>query len=249
MKLRVPGSLVLSLIAGFAVTGAVNAQQVGSPPAEKEAGPWSGKAALGYLATSGNTESSSLNSAFAIAYTAGRWTHSLEAGAINATENGQTNAEAYSVGWKTEFNMTDRDFLFGRVNWRKDRFSGYDQQLSESIGYGRRLIDTGVHFLNAELGAGARQADLVDGTTEEDFIIRGGLNYQWKFSETAQFTQDLTAESGPENTYAESVSAIKTRLIGALALVASYTIKNNSVVPPGSEKTDTFAALSLEYAF
>jgi putative salt-induced outer membrane protein len=45
------------------------------------------------------------------------------------------------------------------------------------------------------------------------------------------------------------VSAIKTGLIGALALVASYTVKNNSDVPPGSEKTDTFTALSLEYAF
>jgi putative salt-induced outer membrane protein len=106
-----------------------------------------------------------------------------------------------------------------------------------------------VHFLNVEVGAGARQADLTDDTAEEDMIWRGGLNYQWKFSETAQFSQDITVESGADNTYAESVSAIKTSLIGALALVASYTIKNNSVVPVGSEKTDTFAAVSLEYAF
>jgi putative salt-induced outer membrane protein len=239
----------LSLILVLSVTPHGNAQQVGSPPAEKEAGPWSGKAALGYLATGGNTDSSSLNSAFTVAYATGRWAHSLEATAINASEDEQTSAEAYALGWKTEFNMTERDFLFGRVNWRKDRFSGYDQQLSESVGYGRRLIDTGVHFLNVELGAGARQADLTDGTEEEDFILRGGITYQWKFSETAQFTQDLTTESGPENTYSESVSAIKTRLIGALALVASYTIKNNSVVPAGSENTDTFAALSVEYAF
>jgi putative salt-induced outer membrane protein len=239
----------VSLMFGMAMTTQTHAQQVGSPPAEKEAGPWSGKAALGYLATSGNTESSSLNSAFTIAYATGRWAHSLEATAINASEDDQTSAEAYALGWKTEFNMTDRDFLFGRVNWRKDRFSGYEQQLSESVGYGRRLIDTGVHFLNVELGAGARQADLVDGTAEEDFILRGGINYQWKFSETAAFIQDLTAESGPENVYAESVSAIRTSLLGDLALVASYTIKNNSVVPAGSEKTDTFAALALEYAF
>jgi putative salt-induced outer membrane protein len=239
----------LSLILVLSVTAQGNAQQVGSPPAEKEAGPWSGKAALGYLATGGNTESSSLNSAFTVAYATGRWAHSLEATAINASEDEQTSAEGYALGWKTEFNMTERDFLFGRVNWRKDRFSGYDQQLSESVGYGRRLIDTGVHFLNVELGAGARQADLTDGTEEQDFILRGGITYQWKFSETAQFTQDLTTESGPENTYSESVSAIKTRLIGALALVASYTIKNNSVVPAGNENTDTFAALSVEYAF
>jgi putative salt-induced outer membrane protein len=241
--------VLLLMLISLAPSMQAQAQQVGGPSAEREKGPWSGKAALGFLATSGNTDSSSLNSAFTVAYTAGRWTHSLEATAIKAAEDDQTSAEAYAVGWKTEFNMTERDFLFGRVNWRKDRFSGYDQQLSESVGYGRRLIDTGVHFLNAEVGAGARQADLTDGTAEEDMIWRGGLNYQWKFSETAQFTQDITVESGADNTYAESVSAIRTSLIGALALVASYTIKNNSVVPVGSEKTDTFAAVSLEYAF
>ena len=239
----------LLLTIAFAVATQASAQQVGSPPAEKEQGPWSGKAALGFLATSGNTESSSLNSAFTIAYATGRWAHSVEAAAIKTSENDQTSAEAYAVGWKTEFNMTDRDFLFGRVNWRKDRFSGYEQQLSESVGYGRRLIDTGVHFLNVELGAGARQADLVDGNTEEEFILRGGITYQWKFSDTAQFTQDVTAESGPENVYAESISALKTSILGDLALVASYTVKNNSVVPPGSGNTDRFAALSLEYAF
>ena len=239
----------LSLISALALASQVHAQQVGSPPAEKQAKPWSGKAALGYLATSGNTESSSLNSGFALAYTAGRWAHSLEASAIKASEDDATSAEAYSVGWKTEFNMTERDFLFGRVNWRKDRFSAYEQQLSESVGYGRRLIDTGVHFLNVELGAGARQADLLDGTTEEDFIVRGGVNYQWQFSETATFTQDINAESGPGNVYTESVSAIKTKLMGDLGLVASYTIKNSSVVPPGSENSDRFTALSLEYAF
>ena len=37
------------------------------------------------------------------------------------------------------------------------------------------------------------------------------------------------------------------KLLGDLALVASYTIKNNSDVPPLTEKTDTYTALSLEY--
>jgi putative salt-induced outer membrane protein len=239
--------LLLTLV--FAATTQPHAQQVGSPPAEKEKGPWTGKAALGFLATSGNTESSSLNSAFTVAYATGRWAHSVEASAINASEEYETSAESYALGWKTEFNMTERDFLFGRVNWRKDRFSGYERQMSESVGYGRRLIDTGVHFLNAEIGAGARQADLTDGTSEEDSILRAGINYQWKFSEFAQFTQDFTAESGAENTYSESVSAVKTRLIGALALVASYTVRNNSVVPVDTENTDTFAAIAVEYEF
>lgn len=226
-----------------------NAQQAAGPPAEKEAGPWSGKAALGFLATSGNTESSSLNSGFAVAYTAGKWTHSLEASAVFTSEEEMTTAEAYSVGWKSEYNVSEHNFLFGRANWRKDRFSGYEQQLSESIGYGRRLIDTGTHFLNAEIGGGARQAELSDGTMEDEFIVRGGLNYEWKLNDTASFTQDLMTEHGADNTYLEAVSAIKTALFEDVALVASYTVKNNSQVPLDRESTDTFTALSLEYSF
>ena len=37
--------------------------------------------------------------------------------------------------------------------------------------------------------------------------------------------------------------------MGNVALVASYTIKQNTDVPAGSDKTDTYSALSLEYAF
>jgi len=59
----------------------------------------------------------------------------------------------------------------------------------------------------------------------------------------------LTIESGQENTYTESVTAISAQVVGNLALVASYTIKNNSDVLPLIEKTDTYTAISLEYTF
>ena len=85
--------------------------------------------------------------------------------------------------------------------------------------------------------------------SQNEAIIRGGLDYAWKLSETAIFTQDLTVESGADNTYLESVTALRARILTDIALVASYTIKQNSDVPLGSEKTDTFTALSLEYAF
>ena len=45
------------------------------------------------------------------------------------------------------------------------------------------------------------------------------------------------------------VQELTARLVGALNLVASYTIRNNSDVPIGTEKTDTRSAISLEYAF
>ena len=216
----------------------------------EEQSPWAGKATLGYLATSGNTENSTLNSGFEVSYTSGKWTHLLEAAAISASENEVTTAEAYDLGWKSERKLTDEDFLFGRLQWRKDNFGAFDTQFSQTVGYGRRLIDNDKHKLNLELGVGARQSETqLLGLNENETILTAGGYYKWQFSETAEFRQDLTIEAGGDNTYTQSVTAISAKLLGELALVASYTIKNNSDVPPLTEKTDTYTALSLEYLF
>ena len=216
----------------------------------EEQSPWAGKATLGYLATSGNTENSTMNSGFEVGYTSGRWAHLLEATAISASETEDTTAEAYDLGWKSERKISDKDFLFGRLQWRKDNFGAFDTQFSQTLGYGRRLVDNDKHKLNLELGVGARQSELqLFGSKENETIFTVGGYYKWQFSETAEFRQDLTVEAGGENTYTQSVTAISAKLLGELALVASYTIKNNSDVPPLTEKTDTYTALSLEYLF
>lgn len=233
---------LVSIVTALAVSFSTMAQ-------EEPESPWSGKATLGYLATSGNTENSTLNTGVEVGFATGVWQHFATAAAIHAKENETTTAEAYALGWKTERNFSDTDFVFGRLDWRKDRFSGYDSQFSQTVGYGRRVINTDKHVLNVEVGAGARQSELLSGITESEAIFRGGAYYKWLLSETAEFRQDLTTESGSSNTYLESVTAISAKLLGDLALVASYTIKHNTDVPALTEKTDTYTALSLEYSF
>lgn len=238
MKLRSAG-IVLMLVAATTTHAAD----------EEETSPWAGKATLGYLATSGNTENSNLNSGFELSYSPGEWKHLFEAKAVNAAEDDETTAEAYEAAFKSERNFSESNYLFGKLNWRKDRFSGYDTQFAQTVGYGRRLIENERHKLNAEIGVGARQSDLVDGTDEKETIVRGGLDYTWTISETASFSQIIAIEAGDENTYTESITKLSASLVGNLALVASYTVKNNSEVPALTEKTDTFTALSLEYLF
>ncbi|RJF80234.1 DUF481 domain-containing protein [Oleomonas cavernae] len=38
-------------------------------------------------------------------------------------------------------------------------------------------------------------------------------------------------------------------VVGNLAAGLNYTVRNNSEVPAGTEKTDTFTAVNLSYAF
>ena len=215
----------------------------------QEDDPISGSASLGYLATSGNTESTSANAAFSLIYDVDTWHHEFDLSAVGASTDKQTTAEAYSASYKTKRDFSEQSYVFGVLDWNKDRFSGYERQVSESFGYGRRLLNQERHVLNAEVGAGARQAERRGGQSQDETILRASTDYRWIINETTEFAQDLIVESGSDNTYVESVSALKARLFGDIALVISYTIKNNSDVPSGSDDTDTFSAISLEYAF
>ena len=215
----------------------------------EEDSPWSGSVTLGYLATTGNTEGSSLNSGAEINYTLEFWEHQATAAAVFTTEDKTTTAEAYDAGWKSARNLTEHNYLYGRLDWRKDRFGSILEQFSQTIGYGRRLIEKEKHQLNGELGFGARQSDLSDNTNENDAIYTGRLTYTWQISETASFGQSLLVESGDSNTFTESVTNLRAKLIGSLALVASYTVRHNSDVVQDDFNTDTRSALSLEYGF
>ena len=212
--------------------------------------PLEGSAALGYLATSGNTDSTNANANFDLRYTPGEiWHYIFTAAAVGASRDGLTTSEAYWAGAKAQRDYSETDYLFGSVDWKKDRFSGYSDQISEAIGYGRRLMNTERHVLNLEGGAGARQSTLSTGVDQKETIVRAGIEYVLSLSETSNFTQRALVEVGDENTFSESVSRLSTRVMNDIALVLSYTIRNNTDVPVDRERRDTFTSIALEYAF
>jgi putative salt-induced outer membrane protein len=212
--------------------------------------PVKGSAALGYISTSGNTESTNGNGSFKLTWDLdGPWKHDWTALAITARTNSVTTAEAYAAGYKATRDFSATSYLFASGDWRQDRFSGYDKQVSEAIGYGRRLIDTERHVLAVEGGVGAKQSALINGTDLDESIVRGGLDYLVHISENSEFNQKVLLEQGNDNRYTEFTSALKARIVGNLAIVLSFVIKDNSDVPVGIENTDRFTAISLEYAF
>jgi putative salt-induced outer membrane protein len=247
---RVAGCFLLAL----AITApVVQAEEAGAADpaagADAPAGPWSGNVRLGYLATTGNSETENSNFAFGVDYQRDAWKHGVTGSAIGASTDDENTAESYTLGVRSTYDYTERDYLFGRIDWLKDKFSSYDQQLSQTVGYGRRVIMQPHQTLNLEIGAGARQSELRDGDEENEAIARLGAKYEYLFNESAQFNFDLGVQSGQENTFTEAVAALKTTLVGSLAAVVSYTVRNNTDVIDDTEKTDTLTSISLSYSF
>jgi putative salt-induced outer membrane protein len=210
---------------------------------------FSGRVAFGYLATSGNTENTNMSGSFDTFWNYAPWHHSLTGAAVRASSSDVDTAEAYALNWQSDYDLSERSYVYGLLAWNDDKFSGYKSQTREVIGYGRRFIDTDVHVLNGEIGGGARQADLRTGMNQDESIIRLSGDYLWNISETSTFTQTLSIESGSDNTFTESVSKISAEVRGNLSIVFSYTLRNNSDVPVDTEKRDTFTAVALEYTF
>ena len=215
----------------------------------QEAEGFSGRAGLGFISTKGNSESESTNANFDFWLNYGKWNHSLSGTAISADTSGTNTAEAYGLGWQSKYNFTDTDYAFGLIAWDKDQFSTFDQQFRQVAGYGRRILDSETHYLAGEIGVGARQSELIDGTDQDEVIGYLGAEYRWTISENSAFSQLLSVESGSDNTYVEATSSLSSNIRESLALVIAFTFKNNSDVLADTENTDTITTVSLEYGF
>jgi putative salt-induced outer membrane protein len=210
---------------------------------------WQGSVSLGYLATTGNTNTRSLNGQALAGYKTGPWQDVLSFQAIQSSQNGVTSAESYDLNGQTDYNLTDKDYVFGTLDYLRDTFSGYQRRTSEIVGYGRRLLATDTQQLDVEFGAGARQTRNTNDTSDNDIVERLAANYLWQFADKSNLSENLSVIHGTDNTFTQSVTALTTNLAGSFALSLTYTVKHNSTVLPGLKNTDTTTAISLVYTF
>jgi putative salt-induced outer membrane protein len=236
----------------------------------QDSSPWSGRVAAGYLASSGNTDTTAFNFDGEVNYDVNKWHNNLLGRAIMQSTDNDATAEAYKLAYNLKYDLTERTYLFGLLDYNNDRFSSYDQQMFEIVGIGRRFIVSEKHNLSGEVGIGASQSDFRDckaadnpldpdfcgppqpapfGTSENEATYRASGEYSWQISENASFLQRLAVNFGSSNTRTESLTELRAGIVGNIALVLSYSVVNNSDVAPGTDKTDTFTAISLEYAF
>jgi len=217
--------------------------------AAEEEGTWAGQLALGYGANSGNTNNSHVNGRFLLGHLSGPWRHAINALGTRTKDSGNITAERYVLNGKTDYRFGEQSYLFITAQYEEDRFAGFDRRISEALGYGRHLYEGGRHRVAGEIGIGARQVRLIDGTRDNEAIGRLGFNWLFQVSETTEVTSRLVVESGSDNTFTESISTLKTNLVGPVYAALAYTVKRNSRVPAGRERQDTHTSIQIEIRF
>ena len=228
---------------------ALSAMAMSSAVAEEAKGPWKSEAELGVVMTGGNTESETIKAKGKLEYAKDRWTGSFALDSLYASTDDETTAERYGAKAQAKYNFSGIQYVYGLIDYEKDRFSGFDYRVSESLGYGATVLDNGEVVINVEGGPGARQSKLEDGGSDSEALFRLFAGLDWQISEPAKFHQELSSEIGEDTTISESISELHTQVNGSLAMKVSYTLKHTSDVPEGVKNTDRETAVTLVYSF
>lgn len=213
-------------------------------------GEWKGEGELGFLSTSGNTDSENLNAKLGFSKEKGVWKHTVSIESIKNTTDDVTSADSQVFNEKTNYKFGEKAYAFGKLRYEDDEFSGFEYQASISFGVGSQFVNTEKHTLDASIGLGYRSIkDSLTQESLEDGIVSGEAVYEYRFSKTARFGEAISFESGDENTHSESETSLKSKINGNLSSKISYLVKHNSDVPVGTEKTDKYLTVSLVYSF
>ncbi len=209
--------------------------------------PFTMDANAAYVKSTGSSNKETIKGLLDMQYKAGSWTHQFHAEGINEADNDtdQHTTERYLVFEKSSWNFTERDYLFVKPQWEKDLQSAFDYQAFLAAGYGRKVIKTDTMLLNTDFGVGVRRSKLeANGETEDDTLGNFVLKYEWKFSKSARFNEDLSVETGSSGTVTRTRTAITADITDVLGLTLAYETKADS---GESEVQDSLTTFGLTY--
>jgi putative salt-induced outer membrane protein len=240
----------ITLLGLFLLSSNVFAQD--DEEAEVQTG-WTGAGELGFVKTTGNTDSAALNAKLNFVRTGKRWRHRFTGTALTTSENDIKDNERYTVEVQSDRKISKKSWLFGAFRWDADKFGSYDPQTSLTAGYGYQLMKSEKHELKGEIGAGYKRLDeRVSNDSTGEFIGRFLLDDSWQVFKTTLWTNRLLVEAGSTNTFTQFNTALNVSMTDRFAIKLGYEVRNNSNVPDtieDSEKTDTITSVNLVYNF
>lgn len=213
---------------------------------------WTGSGEFSYLATTGNSKTSSLGLGIDVFYKPAPWTFELAFAYLHSSTDEVTTAERFKGGLSASRDLTERVDVFVKGAYLRDTFAGLDSLVAINSGAGYKLFNTPSQFLRASAGFGYTWENQTIGVDRNYANAVAGLNYKWTFSKTAFFSNDfgfLLDLADTNNWFINDTAAVTAALTSVFAIKASWTILYRHEPVPGFKTTDTTTAVSLVAKF
>ncbi|RLE15757.1 MAG: hypothetical protein DRJ14_09755 [Acidobacteria bacterium] len=230
-------------------------------PALKSDGGTGLTVSIGYVSTSGNSETTTGNFKSDFHTRWGRL-HFKAYGAylftdVTNQESGvkSRDTEKIEAGVKTDYSIAEKSSIFTNIVWRKDEPSGIDHNISLASGYGRTFFDTDQSMLKGGAGLeGFQEEKLIDGShiTDSALAIYFQVDYRYRFSKnnTLKFSNESRMSLSDNNDYrvANALSYVSA-INHTLALEISYQHNYKNLPVNNKRKTDSTTTVNLVFHF
>ena len=210
---------------------------------------WKGKATIGGWLTTGNTHNVGLSGVVDVTREGLQWRHKLRLQADYQRSLDVTTREHYLAAYEPNYKIDDRSYIYGALQYESDRFLGYTNRYSASVGAGYSLLKGPVTKLSLELGPAYRATDFTDDTAERSLAARGSLDFEWQLTHSVSLTQNASTYWQQYNSTVSGTTALNAKLFGPLSAQLSYSVQYESEPPGGNVSTDTTSRASIVYAF
>ncbi len=239
--------LALFILASVTISQADEATTVSVKSPE-----WDNNAELSLLLTSGNTDIRTIGLGIGTIYKPLPWVLSGKAGFLSSSTSGTTTAEAYTAEGRGERKLTDDLGLYVNLSFLKNVFAGFNRRFGGELGLSYSLLKAGAHTISTEAGLGIIDENRTDLTAQTFPSARAGAEYKWKFSETADFTNNLSVLDSLKTTSdwrLVNVSSVTAIMTSILSLKASFKIEYLNLPVTGKKSTDTTTSIALVAKF
>lgn len=240
-------------------------RKVEAPPETEPPSPWSGEVAVSGARRSGASRvlNGSLNAL--VKYEPEDWQNEIAFGIDYARTGEVVSEDRLETRGRSRYDIDDPLYIFGEVEYEDDRFSGFAYQATESVGLGKRIVETDDLKVDIEGGPAFRQSRVRQtGDFGNEVLLRAGGMIEWYVSDTATFTNEtsLLMSSGGievesattgqllrERSEMSNVSAFDMQIIGDLKGRISLEVKYRSDPPPGGVRAETLTKIGLVQQF
>ena len=205
---------------------------------------------LGAIFTSGNTENENIKYKVTVDWDQSEnWDYQFTSDGFRSAQDGISNAQRLYHTGSGNYMINPESYVQGRLAYENDKFSGFESQSDITVSYGRNVLQSRTNMtLGLTSGIGVRRSE-TEFDSESVAIVRLAANYNWNVSESADFIQDFSVETGSDSSIYRSETGIQTTIFENLSLKFSVKVKHQTDVPLNREKTDTETAITLVLNF
>ncbi len=213
-----------------------------------EADGWRLDIGLSYLATSGNSETSSFGFSSEWEKLRERWHFLAGAQALQAEEDSQQTAERYAAFGRADWSVTDRLAITTGWQGEQNRFAGVEHRSTVDLGVSWKAIARERWTVDTVSSATWNYEDPLDGASDTNAGVLLMARSKYKLSKTASTTQMLRVEPNVEDLEDLRIDArvgLTADVTSILGIKLAYEVRYDAEPVPGFDDTDTLATVSL----